>query len=71
MPTKSEVVYQRALHFKQLVSEVGIKHYEQGRFAEIVDEIFNDVFNAEITKDEWTEGKDSFVNGEDNVRGES
>ena len=44
MPTKSEVVYQRALHFRQLVSEVSIKHYEQKRFAEIVNDIFNEVF---------------------------
>ena len=60
MPTKSEVVYQRALQFRQLVSEVRIKHYEQKRFAEIVNDIFNDVFKDDIRDDEW--------NGEDERR---
>ena len=62
MTTKSEVVFQRALHFRQLVSEVIIKHYEQKRFAEIVNDIFNDVFKDEIEADTW--------NGEDNRRGD-
>ena len=62
MPTKSEVVYQRALHFRQLVSEVSIKHYEQKRFAEIVNDIFNEVFKDDIRDDE--------LNGEDERRDE-
>ena len=45
MPTmSSDDVFMKALYFKQLVSEMLIKHYEQKRFAEIVEEIFADVF---------------------------
>ena len=62
MPTKSEVVYQRALQFRQLVSEVSIKHYAQGQFSDIVHEIFSDIFKDEIEADTW--------NGEDERRGE-
>jgi len=40
MSTKSEVVYQRALRFKQLVTEISIKHYEHERYVEIVKQIF-------------------------------
>jgi hypothetical protein len=48
MSTKSEVVYQRALRFKQLVTEISIKHYEHERYVEIVKQIFEDVFRDEI-----------------------
>ena len=41
MPTKSGVLYQRVLYVKQLVKEISIKHYEQDRYREIVDEIFS------------------------------
>ena len=65
MPTKSEVVYQRALHFRQLVSEISIKHYvdDPKVYPSIVDAIFDDVFRDEIEEDTW--------NGEDNRRGDS
>ena len=45
--TKSEIIYQRVLQFKGLVNEINIKHYEQERFIEIVDAIFDDVFKDE------------------------
>ena len=41
MPTKSDVMYQRVLYVKQLVKQISIKHYDQVRYAEIVEEIFN------------------------------
>ena len=41
MPTKSGVLYQRVLYVKQLVKDISIKHYEQDRYREIVDEIFS------------------------------
>ena len=44
MPTKSEVMYQGVLYTKELIKEISIKHYDQARYAEIVDEIFNKVF---------------------------
>jgi hypothetical protein len=64
MPTKSEVIYQRALHFRQLVSEISIKHYvdDPKVYPSIVDAIFDDVFRDEIEEDTW--------NGEDNRRGD-
>jgi len=74
MPTKSEVIYQRALHFRQLVSEVSIKLYEQKRFAEIVNDIFNDVFKDEVSnsylvvklnQDEWDGDKERRDEGRD------
>ena len=63
MPTKSEVVYQRALHFKDQICELPIKHIEeQGKFAMVVCEIFGNTFRDEIEEDTW--------NGEDNRRGD-
>ena len=50
--TKSEIIYQRVLQFKGLVNEINIKHYEQERFIEIVDAIFDDVFKDELTVQE-------------------
>jgi len=53
MPTKSEVVYQRALQFKQLVSEISIKHYadDPAIYPTIVEGIFREVFRDEIDED--------------------
>jgi len=50
MPTKSEVIYQRALQFKQLVSEISIKHYadDPAIYPTIVEGIFREVFRDEI-----------------------
>ena len=72
MPTKSEVVYQRALHFKDQICELPIKHIEeQEKFAMVVCEIFGNTFRDDITgymgrplreEEEW--------NGEDNRRGD-
>ena len=63
MPTKSEVVYQRALHFKDQICEFPIKHIEeQEKFAMVVCEIFGNTFRDEIEEDTW--------NGEDNRRGD-
>lgn len=63
MPTKSEVIYQRALHFKDQICELPIKHIEeQEKFAMVVSEIFGNTFSAEIEEDTW--------NGEDNRRGD-
>ena len=72
MPTKSEVVFQRALHFKDQICELPIKHIEeQEKFAMVVSEIFGNTFRDEITgymgrplreEEEW--------NGEDERRGE-
>ena len=59
MSTKSEVVYQRALQFKQLVSEISIKHYV------IVEGIFDEVFRDEIQEDNWDEGEEERRNGEE------
>ena len=79
MPTKSEVVFQRALHFRQLVSEINIKHYAQGQFSDIVHEIFSDTFKDEMrtiydssgkTLDEDHEYNQPELNGEDERRGE-
>ena len=55
MPTKSEVVYQRALQFKQLVSEISIKHYadDPAIYPTIVEGIFREVFRDEIDEEEW------------------
>ena len=41
MPTKSDVMYQRVLYVKQLVKQISIKHYDQARYVEIVEEIFS------------------------------
>ena len=51
MPTKSEVIYQRALQFKQLVSEISIKHYadDPAIYPTIVEGIFREVFRDEMT----------------------
>jgi hypothetical protein len=48
--TKSEVIYQRALQFQQLVKEISIKHYanDQTTYAHIIDAIFSDIFRDEI-----------------------
>ena len=63
MPTKSEVVFQRALHFKDQICELPIKHIEeQEKFAMVVCEIFGNTFRDEIEEDTW--------NGEDNRRGD-
>ena len=63
MPTKSEVVYQRALQFKDQICELPIKHIEeQEKFAMVVCEIFGNTFRDEIEEDTW--------NGEDNRRGD-
>ena len=49
MPTKSEVVFQRALHFKDQICELPIKHIEeQEKFAMVVCEIFGNTFRDEI-----------------------
>jgi hypothetical protein len=65
MSTKSEVVYQRALRFKQLVTEISIKHYEHERYVEIVKQIFEDVFRDEIHEDEWNGDKERRDEGRD------
>ena len=63
MPTKSEVVYQRALHFKDQICDLPIKHIEeQEKFRMVVCEIFGNTFRDEIEEDTW--------NGEDNRRGD-
>ena len=63
MTTKSEVVFQRALHFKDQICELPIKHIEeQEKFAMVVCEIFGNTFRDEIEEDTW--------NGEDNRRGD-
>ena len=41
MPTKSGVLYQRMLFVKQILKDIPIKHYEQDKYREIVDEIFS------------------------------
>ena len=41
MPTKSDVMYQRVLYVKQILKDIPIKHYDQARYVEIVEEIFN------------------------------
>ena len=41
MPTKSDVMYQRVLYVKQILKDIPIKHYDQARYAEIVEEIFS------------------------------
>ena len=76
MPTKSEVVFQRALHFRQLVSEISIKHYvdDPKVYPSIVDAIFDDVFRDEIAITYDSSGKaigeEEEWNGEDERRGE-
>ena len=63
MPTKSEVVYQRALHFKDQICELPIKHIEeQEKFRLVVCEIFGNTFKDEVEECTW--------NGEDNRRGD-
>ena len=63
MPTKSEVIYQRALHFKDQICDLPIKHIEeQEKFRMVVCEIFGNTFRDEIEEDTW--------NGEDNRRGD-
>ena len=63
MPTKSEVVFQRALHFKDQICDLPIKHIEeQEKFRLVVCEIFGNTFSDEIEEDTW--------NGEDNRRGD-
>ena len=53
MPTKSEVVFQRALHFKDQICELPIKHIEeQEKFAMVVCEIFGNTFRDE-EEGEW------------------
>ena len=74
MPTKSEVVFQRALHFRQLVSEISIKHYvdDPKVYPSIVDSIFDDVFRDEIAITYDSSGKaigeEEEWNGEDERR---
>ena len=76
MTTKSEVVFQRALHFRQLVSEISIKHYvdDPKVYSSIVDAIFDDVFRDEIAITYDSSGKaigeEEEWNGEDNRRGD-
>ena len=69
MPTKSEVIYQRALHFRQLVSEISIKHYsdedDQKTYVQIIEAIFTDVFRDEIRDDEWDGDKERRDEGRD------
>ena len=61
MTTKSEVVFQRALHFKDQICDLPIKHIEeQEKFRLVVCEIFGNTFSDEIRDDEW--------NGEDERR---
>ena len=38
MPTKSGVMYQRVLFIKQILKDIPIKHYDQARYVEIVEE---------------------------------
>ena len=83
MPTKSGVLYQRMLYVKQLIKQISIKHYDQVRYAEIVDEIFSrnigsvDEYKGSSIKWRDTEekedvlGKESIVIEDDSVRGES
>ena len=75
MPTKSEVVYQRALHFKDQICELPIKHIEeQEKFAMVVCEIFGNTFRDEIAITYDSSGKaigeEEEWNGEDNRRGD-
>ena len=54
MTTKSEVVFQRALHFKDQICDLPIKHIEeQEKFRLVVCEIFGNTFSDEIRDDEW------------------
>lgn len=52
MSTKSGVMYRKALQFKQLVSEISIKHYsdedDQKTYTQIVEGIFNGIFRDEV-----------------------
>ena len=52
MPTKSEVMYQRVLYTKELIKEISIKHYDQARYVEIVEEIFSRNIGLENEYDE-------------------
>ena len=75
MPTKSEVVFQRALHFKDQICELPIKHIEeQEKFAMVVCEIFGNTFRDEIAITYDSSGKaigeEEEWNGEDNRRGD-
>mgnify|MGYP003684217793 FL=1 len=67
MSTKSEVVYQRALQFKQSVSDINIKHYvdDPKIYPTIVDGIFDEVFRDERQEDNWDEGEEDRRNGEE------
>ena len=54
MSTKSEVVFQRALHFKDQICDLSIKHIEeQEKFRMVVCEIFGNTFRDETRDDEW------------------
>lgn len=86
MPTmSSDDVFRKALYFRQKVSNITIKHYKQERFVELIEEIFTEIFKdyhpfhrdhafldhrVRDTGDTLHD-RDSFVNGKDNVRGES
>ncbi|MBF86309.1 MAG: hypothetical protein CL489_17785 [Acidobacteria bacterium] len=51
MATKSDIVFQRALYFKDRVADLQVIHYSQDRYRELVDEIFRSIFNAELEID--------------------
>jgi hypothetical protein len=52
MSTKSEVIYQRVLFIKQILKDIPIKHYDQARYTEIVEEIFSRNIGLENEHDE-------------------
>ena len=52
MPTKSGVLYQRMLFVKQILKDIPIKHYDQARYVEIVEEIFSRNIGLENEYDE-------------------
>ena len=52
MPTKSDVMYQRVLYVKQILKDIPIKHYDQARYVEIVEEIFSRNIGLENEYDE-------------------
>ena len=65
MTTKSEVVFQRALHFKDQICELPIKHIEeQEKFKMVVCEIFGNTFRDEI-EEEWDGEKERRDEGRD------
>ena len=65
MTTKSEVVFQRALHFKDQICDLPIKHIEeQEKFRMVVCEIFGNTFRDE-EEEEWDGEKERRDEGRD------